>query len=384
MTPVPAQPADVDDIHALRRSLEDWMAERAVDQWPRGSLPRERVEAQVAAGEWWVVRDDDGLVATIRLLWSDPDFWGADPTPAAYVHGLMVARRRSGDGLGTALLDWAAASGRASGVGLFRLDCRASNPALRRYYEGQGFAVVGERDFGTHRNTLLERPLTTGTIGYLHTSDAHVPTFTTLTAAYGVPSVHRVDPDLLETVRRVGPDDADLARRTRAAVETLVRDGVDVVVSTCSSLAPVVERVDAAVPVVQVDRAMARAAVAAGQVVGVLATLESTVDPTRDLLLDEARRAAADGSAPGADEPTVVPVVVPDAWDAFQAGDAGRCAALVASAARDLAGRVDVVVLAQVSMRGAEDLLADLPVPVLTSPALGVAAAVDLLAGRRA
>ncbi|MDC7123306.1 GNAT family N-acetyltransferase [Cellulomonas fimi] len=157
--PAPARPADVDDIHALRRALEDWMAERGVDQWPRGSLPRERVAAQVDAGEWWVVRDERGLAATIRLLWSDPDFWGGDDSPAVYVHGLMVARRRAGDGLGGALLDWAAARGRDAGAGLFRLDCRASNPALRRYYESQGFTAVGERDFGTHRNTLLQQPL---------------------------------------------------------------------------------------------------------------------------------------------------------------------------------------------------------------------------------
>ncbi|WP_273653685.1 GNAT family N-acetyltransferase [Cellulomonas fimi] len=162
LTPVPARSADVDEIHALRRDLEDWMADRGVDQWPRGSLPRDRVEAQVAAGEWWVVRDAHGLAATIRLLWSDPDFWGDDATPAVYVHGLMVARRRSGDGLGGALLDWAAAHGREAGVARFRLDCRTSNPALRRYYEGQGFVAVGERDFGTHRNVLLEQPVPAG------------------------------------------------------------------------------------------------------------------------------------------------------------------------------------------------------------------------------
>ncbi|GCE77449.1 GNAT family N-acetyltransferase [Cellulomonas biazotea] len=169
VTPVPAQPGDVDAIHALRRSLEDWMADRGVVQWPRGSLPRERVATQVAAGEWWVVPDgaDDGrpggsaraLAATVRLLRADPDFWGDDTTPAVYVHGLMVDRRRSGDGLGAALLDWAAAQGRDAGVGLIRLDCRTSNPALRRYYEGRGFRAVGERDFGTHVNVLLEQPL---------------------------------------------------------------------------------------------------------------------------------------------------------------------------------------------------------------------------------
>lgn len=158
--PRPATAADVDDIHALRRSLEDWMAAHGTVQWPQGSLPRERVAAQVDAGEWHVVRDEAiGLVGTVRLLWSDPDFWGDDPTPAVYVHGLMVDRRAAGHGLGTALLDWAAARGRDAGVGLFRLDCRTTNPVLRTYYEGYGFRAVGQQDFADFSCTLLERSL---------------------------------------------------------------------------------------------------------------------------------------------------------------------------------------------------------------------------------
>jgi len=156
--PRPATPADVDDIHALRRSLEDWMAAHGTVQWPQGSLPRERIAAQVDAGEWHVVRDEElGLVGTLRILWTDPDFWGDDDTPAVYVHGLMVDRRVTGHGLGTALLDWAAARGRDAGVDLFRLDCRTTNPVLRTYYESHGFEAVGQKDFADFSCTLLER-----------------------------------------------------------------------------------------------------------------------------------------------------------------------------------------------------------------------------------
>lgn len=156
LAPLPATPGDVDEIHALRRSLEDWMAGR-VEQWPRGSLPRERIAEQVDAGEWWVVRDGTGLAATVRLVGTDPFFWGDDPTPALYVHGLMVDRRLTGHGVGRALLEWATGRARAAGVGLVRLDCRASNPALRAYYEARGFAVVGRADFVGWSNWLLEQ-----------------------------------------------------------------------------------------------------------------------------------------------------------------------------------------------------------------------------------
>ena len=159
LAPVPASSDDVDAIHALRRSLEDWMAANGTVQWPQGSLPRERIAAQVDAGEWHVVRDGAGLVATVRLLWSDPDFWGDDDTPAVYVHGLMVDRGHTGEGLGTALLDWAAERGRAAGAGLFRLDCRTTNPVIRAYYEAYGFTAVGQRDFADFSCTLLQLDL---------------------------------------------------------------------------------------------------------------------------------------------------------------------------------------------------------------------------------
>ncbi|WP_426593196.1 GNAT family N-acetyltransferase [Cellulomonas sp. McL0617] len=150
---------DVSSIHALRRSLEDWMAARGTVQWRRGSLPVERITAQVEAGDWHVVRDDVGLVGTVRLLWSDPDFWGDDRTPAVYVHGLMVDRRRTGDGVGTGLLDWAARQGRDAGVDVFRLDCRTTNPVLLAYYEAYGFTVAGQRDFVDFSCTLLQLDL---------------------------------------------------------------------------------------------------------------------------------------------------------------------------------------------------------------------------------
>jgi ribosomal protein S18 acetylase RimI-like enzyme len=164
MTPTPvrparATPADVDAIHALRRSLEDWMAANGTVQWQPGSLPRERIAAQVEAGEWHVVRNAGGLVGTVRLLWSDPDFWGPDQNPAVYVHGLMVDRRHTGAGVGTALLDWAQDQGRAAGADVFRLDCRTTNPVLRRYYEAYGFTAVGQRDFADFSCTLLELDL---------------------------------------------------------------------------------------------------------------------------------------------------------------------------------------------------------------------------------
>ncbi|AEI13638.1 nucleoside/nucleotide kinase family protein [Cellulomonas gilvus] len=162
MTPRPAGPGDVAAVHALRRDLEEWMAERGIDQWPVGSLPRERVAAQVAAGQWWVVEDDEGVLATVRVVPADPEYWGEDTTPALYVHGLMVARRAGGRGLGRALVEWAHARAQRAGAVWLRLDHRASNPHLDALYRSWGFEAVGESERPGFRVVLMQRACAAG------------------------------------------------------------------------------------------------------------------------------------------------------------------------------------------------------------------------------
>ncbi|NYH79041.1 GNAT superfamily N-acetyltransferase [Actinopolyspora biskrensis] len=156
-----ATPDQVPSIHRLRRDLEEWLHAKGVRQWPRGEVSREDVAVQVGRGEWrCAYMPGVGLAAAMRLLWSDPEFWGADATPAVYVHGLMVDRRAAGTGLGEYMLDCAAEIGRAAGAEVLRLDCVESNHVLRAFYTGQGLSEVGRCDF---RNlfsvTLFEKEL---------------------------------------------------------------------------------------------------------------------------------------------------------------------------------------------------------------------------------
>ncbi|MEU6128505.1 GNAT family N-acetyltransferase [Saccharopolyspora sp. NPDC047091] len=154
--------ADVPGLHRLRRELEDWLRVKDVDQWKPGEVRPHDIAAQIARREWYVLRDADlGLVAALRILRSDPASWGDDPTPAVYVHGLMVSRRKAGHGLGSSLLRWAGDRGRASRARFLRLDCGESNEVLRAFYRDLGFREVGRRDFtdGLFSVTLFEKVL---------------------------------------------------------------------------------------------------------------------------------------------------------------------------------------------------------------------------------
>lgn len=157
--PIPASDADVVPIWQLRRQREDWLASRGIDQWRPGEVPAATIQEQADRGEWYVLRDES-VIAGLRILWSDPDFWGPDDGGSIYVHGLMVDLRRAGEGLGSELLEWAARLGGQHGKARLRLDSALTNPGLTRYYERLGFTPKGQRQVGDLFEVILwERPV---------------------------------------------------------------------------------------------------------------------------------------------------------------------------------------------------------------------------------
>jgi Asp/Glu/hydantoin racemase len=215
------------------------------------------------------------------------------------------------------------------------------------------------------------------TIGFLHTSAAHVATFTRLLTATApdLDGVHAVDEALLDDARVHGVDD-EIRARLGCRLSELTGRGAGVVVCTCSTLGGEAETLSDQVgrPVMRIDRPMAERAAAIAGRIAVVTALESTLVPTRELL---GECLAASGRAA-----VIVESPCLDAWALFEAGDLGRYAEGVADHARALAPNADVIVLAQASMAPAADRLRDLPVPVLSSPSSAVARAVELVRGQ--
>ncbi|MGW2043373.1 aspartate/glutamate racemase family protein [Streptomyces virginiae] len=201
----------------------------------------------------------------------------------------------------------------------------------------------------------------------LHTSPVHVPVFDGLRDRHHPGAVlrHLVAPELLDRARADGPRSVAPALR-----ELLAAAGPGPVLVTCSTIGATAEALAPALgaPVLRVDRPMAAAAVRTGPRIAVLAALASTLTPTAELLAEEA----------GGRPLSVVPHLVPGAWESFGAGDTARYLSQVAEAADAVTG-ADVIVLAQASMAGAADL-ATTDTPVLSSPTPGLAAALALTA----
>lgn len=204
----------------------------------------------------------------------------------------------------------------------------------------------------------------------IHTVASLVPTFGGL-AREILPDVdvfHVVDESLLTVTRRSGGISPQTRRRLLGYATAADDLGVDAILVTCSSVGPVVDvmRPFLRVTILRVDEAMADEAVATGARIGVLATLSSTLEPTRDLIVERARLAGV--------EVDVRAVVVDGAFEAVTSGDPSRHDALVAAALLELATDRDVVVLAQASMARVVAALGERrpAIPVLSSPRLAV------------
>lgn len=212
-------------------------------------------------------------------------------------------------------------------------------------------------------------------IAFLHTAAAHVATFEGLMAALApeVPRHHLVEPQLLAEARE-GITSA-LAERVRAVVEGAAAEGARVVVCTCSSIGACAEAVTGpGFTAMRIDRPMAEQAVRMGARIAVVAALPSTLGPTHALLLDVAARAGV--------QVAITDVLCASAWPRFEAGDMQGYLEAIAGTLPTAAAVADVIVLAQASMAGASALCPTLAVPALSSPRLGVEAAVRALAVR--
>lgn len=208
-------------------------------------------------------------------------------------------------------------------------------------------------------------------ITLLHTAASNVATFDQLLRqlAPDIPVEHILDESLLQEARTAGQITPELASRIGERILGASEESA-VVLCTCSTIGGAAEQVrhPNAGPVQRVDRAMAERAVALGSHIVVVAALASTLAPTRELVLDAARQAGK--------TVTITELLCEDAWEKFEQGDQAGYWQAVADCLRQHASTGDVFVLAQASMAGAADLCADLSAPILSSPRLGLEAAI--------
>ncbi|MDX1980279.1 MAG: aspartate/glutamate racemase family protein [Bryobacteraceae bacterium] len=217
------------------------------------------------------------------------------------------------------------------------------------------------------------------TLALIHTSPVLTPLFAGLARQLlgDTRIFHMVDESLIANTIRTGSLQKDTIRRLVNHVDSAGRAGADAVLVTCSSIGPAVNvaRQMFDFPVLRIDEAMAERAVEAGSRIGVIATLNTTLDPTVSLIRETAARMGRSVE--------VISHLCEGAFQAVISGDTATHDRAVSEGLMKLAGEVDVIVLAQASMARVVDQFAagQLKVPVLSSPTLAMERARDVLAG---
>lgn len=202
-------------------------------------------------------------------------------------------------------------------------------------------------------------------IGLIHTTPATIQSLLTLAREVigEVEVINILDDSILGDMKEGGHEEA-VRKRWIQYAGILEEMGVDAVVSACSTVGGIAEEANRrlGIPVYRIDEAMIETAISMGTQISVLATLNSTLDPTADLL----KRKGGSGLE-------IRAVLVEGAYEALMAGDRqGHDRRIREAVSREME-RSKVVLLAQASMAGAlEGMTEEDQQKILTSPRLGM------------
>lgn len=216
------------------------------------------------------------------------------------------------------------------------------------------------------------------TLGLVHNSPVLAPIFNEI-AARLMPDVrllHFVDESTIKNTIAAGHLQKATMRQVIRLIGSTFDAGCDVALVTCSSIGRAVDMAAELYeqPVLRVDLPMAEKAIALGSKIGVLATLQTTLKPTVELI-----RRVADAQGKQVD---IVEHVCPGAFEAVMAGDGATHDRIVTEGLTDAMKGMDAIVLAQASMARVVAALPEgaVTAPVLASPELGMERARDVLA----
>lgn len=175
------------------------------------------------------------------------------------------------------------------------------------------------------------------------------------------------DPSILAETREAGYVTPGAAARLVAMYMKAVCEGCDAILNLCSSVGEAADSVQTTaayigVPIVRVDEEMCREAVRRGKRIGVMATLPTTLEPTRNTIRRMSRECGRTVE--------LTDCLVEGAFGLNQEEFRQR----MAESAGTIADSVDVIVFAQGSMAYCEQYISDLyQKTVLSSPRFGAA-----------
>jgi GNAT superfamily N-acetyltransferase len=155
-----AQPSDAAVVQDMLEEAARWVDALGVVMWDEGELSSERVDGEIAAGQFFIADVSGDPAGAMKFQLEDRLFWpDLIGHESAFIHRLVVRRRYKGTGISNALIQWAVSRATMLEKRYLRLDCDASRPKLRRLYEGLGFEFHSFRHVGPYYVARYQYPL---------------------------------------------------------------------------------------------------------------------------------------------------------------------------------------------------------------------------------
>ena len=184
-----------------------------------------------------------------------------------------------------------------------------------------------------------------------------------------------VDDSILPRIVAAGGLSSGIISTVYQHISSAEKMGSDLILVTCSSISEVVDIVSplVSVPVIKIDDAMTDDAVKIANVLGVVATIETTLNPT----INQLRKKMAIAEK----EIKIVPLLCSDAYKALiNENNPEKHDLLLYKAIEEIIESVDAIVLAQASMARLLPKLKKLTnKPILTSTESGIERAINIL-----
>jgi Asp/Glu/hydantoin racemase len=180
--------------------------------------------------------------------------------------------------------------------------------------------------------------------------------------------MHYEDPSILADIRETGYVTTAPAARLISMFMKAAQDGAEAILNICSSVGEVADCVQEAaryigVPIVRIDEEMCRDAVRRAKRIGVMATLPTTLNPTKNTLYRVARETNH--------AIELTDILCDGAFGLNQE----EFRSFLLSEAKKYEGQYDLLLLCQGSMAYCESYLEEaLGIPVVSSPRYGAAA----------
>ena len=178
--------------------------------------------------------------------------------------------------------------------------------------------------------------------------------------------INILDDSLLIDVMKNGGPNEEIDFRINNYITCAEKAGCRIFMSACSSIGESVEKYKsiASIPIIRIDEPMAEMAVKSGHIIGVIATVETTLNPTINIINKKARELNRDI--------TIVRCLKDNAYKELIKGNAKTHDEIVLESIQELISTCDVIVLAQASMARVLINITQGEVPILTSPTMGI------------